>query len=41
MESFVLKVPILGPHLPFHERNAVTTAGYTLICIGGHKSVNR
>ena len=23
MESFVLKVPILGPHLPFYERNAI------------------
>ena len=31
MESFVLKVPILGPHLPFHERNAVTRAGFTII----------
>ena len=29
MESFVLKVPILG--LPFHERNAVTRAGFTTI----------
>ena len=31
MESFVLKVPILGPHLPFQERNAVTRAGFTII----------
>ena len=31
MESCVLKVPILGPHLPFHERNAVTRAGFTII----------
>ena len=31
MESFVLKVPILGPHLPFHERNAVTRVGFTMI----------
>ena len=30
MESFVLKVPILGPHLPFLERNAVTRAGFTI-----------
>ena len=31
MESFVLKVPILGPHLPFYERNAITRAGFTII----------
>ena len=31
MESFVLKVNILGPHLPFQERNAVTRAGFTII----------
>ena len=31
MESFVPKVPILGPHLPFHERNAVTRAGFTIL----------
>ena len=29
--SFVLKVPILGPHLPFHERNAVTRTRFTKI----------
>ena len=31
MESFVLKVPILGPHLSVYERNAITRAGYTII----------
>ena len=31
MDSFVLKVPTLGPHLPFYERNAITTAGFTII----------
>ena len=31
MESFGLKVPILGPHLPFHERNAVTRAEFTIV----------
>ena len=31
MESFVLKVPISGPHLPFYERNAITRAGFTII----------
>ena len=31
MESFVLKLPILGPHLPFHECNAVTSAEFTII----------
>ena len=31
MESFVLNVPILGPHLPFYERNAMTRAGFTII----------
>ena len=31
MESFVLKVPILGPHLPFYERNALTRAGFTIM----------
>ena len=31
MESFALKVPILGPHLPFYERNAITRAGFTII----------
>ena len=32
MESFVPKVPILGPHLPSYERNATTGAGFTIIC---------
>ena len=31
MESFVLTVPLLGPHFPFHERNAVTRSGFTMI----------
>ena len=31
MESFVLKVPILGFHLPFYERNAITRARFTII----------
>ena len=31
MESFVLKVPILGPHSPLYERNAITTAEFTII----------
>ena len=31
MESFVLKVPILGTHLPFHECKAVTRARFTII----------
>ena len=31
METFVLKVPILGPHLPFYERNVITRAGFTTI----------
>ena len=31
MESFVLKIPILGPHFPFYERNAITRAGFTII----------
>ena len=31
MESFVLKVPILGPHLPIHKRNAISRAGFTII----------
>ena len=31
MESFVLKVSILGSHLPSYERNAITRAGFTTI----------
>ena len=31
MESFVLKVPILGSHLPLYERNAITRAGFAII----------
>ena len=31
MESFVQKVPILGPHLPLYERNAIIMAGFTII----------
>ena len=31
MESFVLKVPILGPQLPYYERNAIARAGFTII----------
>ena len=30
MESFVLKVPILGSHSPFYERKAKTRAGFTI-----------
>ena len=31
MESFVLKVSILGFHLLFYERNAITRVGFTVI----------
>ena len=31
MESFVLKASILGPHLPFYERSAITRAGFSII----------
>ena len=30
MENFVLKVPILDPHLPFYERNAITSVRFTI-----------
>ena len=31
MESFVLKVPILSPHLTVYKRNAITRARFTII----------
>ena len=31
MESFVLKVSILGSHLPLYERNAITRAEFAII----------
>ena len=41
MESFVLKVPILGPHLPSYKRNVITRAGFTIIWHSTSTSVRR
>ena len=30
LRGFVLKVATSGPHLPFYERNAVISAGFTI-----------
>ena len=31
MESFLQKVPMLGPYLTVYERNAITRVGFTII----------